>query len=66
MEERQIQEFVHRVSNDEALRKELASGPESVIMREGFPPRVAQIIKRLVPYLALGHSLEFASDFWWI
>jgi len=66
MEERQIQEFVHRISNDEALRKELASDPEGVIMREGFSPRVTNIISRMVPQLAVGHSLEFSPNFWWL
>ena len=64
MEEQQIQEFVHRVSNDEALRKELASDPEGVIMCESFSPRVAQIITRLVPQLASNQSLE-PSLCWW-
>jgi len=66
MEERQIQEFVHRVSNDETLRKEFASDPDGVIMREGFSPRVTNIISRLVPHLAVGHSLEFSPNFWWL
>ncbi len=47
MEEQQIQDFVHRVSNDETLRKELATDPDTVIMREGFSPRVARIVARL-------------------
>jgi hypothetical protein len=64
MEELQIQEFVHRVLTDEELRKELASTPDSVIMREGFSPRVAQIITRLVPQLAMEKPLE-PSLFWW-
>ncbi len=36
MEEQMIQDFVHRVSRDEELRKELASDPNAVITREGF------------------------------
>lgn len=64
MEELQIQEFVHRVSTDEDLRKELASAPDSVIMREGFSPRVARIIMRLVPHLAMEKPLE-PSLWWW-
>ena len=66
MEEQQIQEFVHRVSNDEALRKELASDPEGVLLREAFSPRVTQIVSRLVPHLSLGHSLEFSPNYWWL
>ena len=64
MEEQQIQNFVHRVSNDEILRKELASDPNTVIMREGFSPRVARIISRLVPHLAMSQELE-PSLYWW-
>jgi len=64
MEEQMIQDFVHRVSRDEELRKELASNPESVIMREGFSPRVARIIARMIPQLALDKPLE-PSLFWW-
>ena len=64
MEEQQIQEFVHRVSNDEALSKELASDPNKVIMRENFSPRVARIVRRLVPHLKLEQSLD-PSLRWW-
>jgi hypothetical protein len=64
MEELQIQDFVHRVSEDEELRKELESNPDSVIVREGFSPRVAQIIMRLVPLLASDRSME-PSLCWW-
>lgn len=64
MEEQQIQEFVHRASNDETLRKELASDPNSVISRESFSPRVAQIVLRLVPHLALDQSLEPSLQWW--
>ncbi|HZU67914.1 MAG TPA: hypothetical protein VFA09_11615 [Ktedonobacteraceae bacterium] len=64
MEELQIQEFVHRVSTDEVLRKELVSSPDTVIMREGFSPRVARIIMRLVPHLAMEKPLEPSLNFW--
>ena len=64
MEEQMIQDFVHRASRDEGLRKELASDPESVIAREGFSPRVARIVLRLVPQLALDQSLEPSLNFW--
>ena len=64
MEELQIQEFVHRVLTNEELRKELASTPDNVIMREGFSPRVAQIITRLVPHLAMEKPLEISLAFW--
>ena len=64
MEEQQIRDFVHRVSTDEELRKELASSPDTVVMREGFSPRVAQIIARLVPHLAVERELE-PSLVWW-
>ncbi len=65
MEEQLIQDFVHRVSQDEELRKELASNPDAVIMREGFSPRVARVIARLVPQLALDKSLG-TSPGWWV
>ncbi len=64
MEEELIQDFVHRVSRDEELRKELASDPNTVIMREGFSPRVARVIAQLVPQLALDKPLE-PSFSWW-
>ncbi|MFL5665569.1 MAG: hypothetical protein ACJ8BW_30140 [Ktedonobacteraceae bacterium] len=64
MEEQQISDFVHRVSNDEKLQKELASDPNSVIMREGFSPRVARIVARLVPQLSMDQELE-PSFAWW-
>ena len=64
MEEQQIQDFVHRVSQDETLRKELASHPDGVIMREGFSPRVARIVARLVPQLALDKPLGPSLSFW--
>jgi len=65
MEEQLIQDFVHRVSQDEELRKELASNPDAIIMREGFSPRVARVIARLVPQLALDKSLG-PSPGWWV
>ena len=64
MEEQQIQDFVHRVSNDEELRKELASDLDGVIMREGFSPRVARVVKQLVPHLAFEESFYSPSSWW--
>jgi hypothetical protein len=64
MEEQQIRDFVHRVSNDEKLQKELASDPNSVIMRESFSPRVARIVARLVPQLAMDQELEPSLNWW--
>ena len=66
MEEKQILDFVHRVSHDETLRKELTSAPDNVILRENFSPRVTQIIRRLVPHLAASQT-EFStpSMSWW-
>jgi len=55
---------VHRVSTDENLRKELASEPDSVIMREGFSPRVARVIACLAPHLAVEQSIGQAYSFW--
>ena len=65
MEERQIQEFVHRISCDEALRKELISDPEQVIAREDFSPAVARILMKLVPGLYLG-AIEGPQLSWWL
>ena len=64
MEERMIQDFVHRASTDEKLRAELSSDPEAVIMREGFSPRVARVVARLVPHLAAEQSIG-AGYHWW-
>ena len=64
MEEQQIQDFVHRVYKDENLRKELASNPEDVIVRESFSPRVVQIVLRLVPHLAMDRSPEPSLSWW--
>lgn len=63
MEEQQIKDFVQRVSSDETLRKELAQNPDGVIMREGFSPRVTQIVARLVPHLTFSSS--FKPNYWW-
>jgi hypothetical protein len=64
MEERVIQDFVHRVSTDESLRKELASDPDGVIMREGFSPRVARVVARLVPHLSVEQSMGSTYSWW--
>ena len=64
MEEQVIQEFVHRVSTDENLRQELATAPESVIMREGFSPRVARVVARLVPHMTVEQSIGVGYHFW--
>jgi len=64
MEEQQIKNFVHRVSTEETLRTELASNPEAVIEREGFSPRVAQVVMRLVPHLAVNKTIG-TSSYWW-
>lgn len=65
MEERIIQNFVHRVSTDASLRKELASDPDGVIMREGFSPRVARVIARLTPHLLVERSIGSENKPWW-
>jgi hypothetical protein len=64
MEEHIIQDFVHRVSTDKSLRKELASDPDGVIMREGFSPRVARVVARLVPHLSVDQSIGVGYHFW--
>jgi hypothetical protein len=65
MEVQQIQDFVHRVSTDEQLREELVCDPDGVIMREGFSPRMAWVVKQLVPHLSLEEPLG-PSLHWWI
>jgi hypothetical protein len=64
MEEQQIQDFVHRISTDEELRNELVRDPDSVIMREGFSPRMTRVVKQLVPHLSLEEPLG-PSLRWW-
>lgn len=64
MEEQQIRDFVHRVSTEETLRAELASDPKSVIEREGFSPRVAQVVMRLIPHLAMNKPTEVSLSWW--
>ncbi len=65
MEELQIQSFVHRVSTDETLREELRHDSDGVMMREGFSPRVARIVTRLVPHLTLEKKPLDTSFGWW-
>jgi hypothetical protein len=68
MEEMQIEKFIYRTLDDEQLRIELADQPEAVIAREGFSPRVAAAILRLVPRVRAfngGDTVERpAYDFW--
>jgi len=66
MEEKQLLEFVQRVSEDETLRKELTNDPDSVIMRESFSPRVARVVMRLVPHMSAMQWKEPAGSLnWW-
>ena len=65
MEEQQIQDFVQRVSNDESLRTELTTNPEDVLVRENFSPRVAAIVRRLVPHLTFHSAFESDDGPWW-
>ena len=64
MEEQIIQDFVHRVSTDEKLRKELECDADGVMMREGFSPRVARVVARLVPHLTVEQSIGTGYHFW--
>ena len=64
MEEQQIRDFVYRVSNDEKLRKELTSSPDVVLSRESFSPRVAEIVRRLVPHLAFNTAFATLNPWW--
>lgn len=63
-QEQQIQEFVHRVAMDERVRHELTCNPVVVIKRQGFSPRVAQIILHLVPQLAFEQPVQPDGNWW--
>ncbi len=65
MEVQQIRDFVHRVSQDETLRGELAAHPDKVIASERFSPRVARVVARLVPHLTLENEEKQGPSFWW-
>ncbi|HVB62475.1 MAG TPA: hypothetical protein VNE61_14875 [Ktedonobacteraceae bacterium] len=65
MEEQQLQNFVHRVVTSEELRKELASDAALVVSREGFSPRLVNVVMRLVPHLAMEKPLEPSLSWWW-
>jgi len=65
MEEKQVQEFVHRALNDDELRDALKKDAETVLMKEHFSPRVTRTIKRLVPHLLAGGSGPDTDDDWW-
>lgn len=64
MEEQQIQEFVHRVVTDEAMRRELVFDPLGVIGREEYSPRVVDVLLRLVPCLAFESPLRVGEKWW--
>jgi hypothetical protein len=64
MEEQQIQSFVYTVLQDEKLRRELACDPDAVIMREGFSPRLASVIRKLVPSLGIDQIPPLLEGFW--
>lgn len=64
MEEQQIQEFVHRAIANKAVQRELALDPVGVVRREGFSPRVTEIIFHLIPYLAVDQPVELHTKWW--
>ena len=64
MEEQQIRDFVYRVSNDEKLREELTSSPDEVLRRESLSPRVAEIVRKLVPHLAFNTIFTTLNPWW--
>lgn len=65
MEEQQIRAFVHRISQDEALRQELANNPGELIAREEFSPRVVRVVMRLIPHLSMDRSFDEPTLSWW-
>ena len=64
MEEQQIQNIVHRVSTNEALRQELARDPQAFVQREGLSSSVARVIMKLVPKLTLTNTPN-GTESWW-
>jgi len=65
MEEQQLQDFVHRIAESEDLRKELAGNAALVVSREGFSPRLVNVVMRLVPHLAMEKPLGPSLGWWW-
>jgi len=66
MEERQVEDFIYRVLRNDKLRQELIANPQIVIKQEDFTPRVALVVSRLVPHLALFRmSNALQGNPWW-
>ncbi|HEY7417106.1 MAG TPA: hypothetical protein VH593_18105 [Ktedonobacteraceae bacterium] len=63
MEEKQIQQFVGRVMQDESLRKAFVEQPETVLSEEQFTPRVVRVLMKMVPHF-MGSQQVFPFDFW--
>lgn len=63
-EEQQIQDFVHRVSGDQAARHELALDPVGMIGHAGYSARVTAILLRLVACLDDERQMS-TSEKWW-
>lgn len=64
MEERQIQEFVHRALMDRMVKRALACDPVGVIQSGGYTPRVVEILVRLAPCLVSEQPM-FMGEKWW-
>jgi hypothetical protein len=64
MEERQIQAFVRRVLMDQEMKSALMRDPAGVIQREGYTPRVAAILLRLVPCLTFEQPMHLGEKWW--
>ncbi len=64
MEEQQIQGFVAQAMTNKDVRSELALDPRGVIGREGYSPRVVDILLRLVPCLLREQPLD-SDEKWW-
>jgi hypothetical protein len=64
MEEQQIQEFVHQVVTDEAVRRELCTNAAGVIAPLDFTPRVVEIISHLIPRFAFENAPQ-SNEKWW-
>lgn len=66
LEEKQIIDFVQRVSKDENLRTELTAHPDVVLSQESFTPTVQNVLRKLIPQLALVEEKKAEScPKWW-
>jgi hypothetical protein len=63
VEEQQLCKLVHRLYHDESFRQACFNDLESVAASERMAPLVLDVLKKLIPHLALGTSL--GPPMWW-